>query len=166
MVVVIGSMMFSTYLAITGFSELLTDAIVGLGLPPYLLFILIILFYTLLGMFLEATSILALTVPLMMPIVTTMGWSPIWFGVVLVLMMEVAAITPPVGLNLYAVKAVVPETPIKTIIQGALPFVLCCLVMIAILYLAPECFLQVKIPHFCKKISPGTGGELLCKPHG
>lgn len=137
MLVVIGSMIFSTYLALTGFSEGLTSAIVNSGLSPHVLFIIMILFYLVLGMFLEATSILALTVPLMMPIIEVMGWSPVWFGVILVLMMEVAAISPPVGLNLYAVKAVLPETPIKTIIMGSLPFIVCCFAAVAILYLFP-----------------------------
>ena len=109
MLVVVGSMMFGKFLALTGLNEVITKTIISLDLSSFQFFLILMVVYLILGMFLEATSILALTVPLLIPAVKEIGWSPIWFGVVLVLMMEIASVTPPVGLNLYAVKATVPE---------------------------------------------------------
>ena len=137
MVVVIGALTFSTYLALSGVSEAVAEAIIGLGLSSFSLFVVFILIYFILGMFMEATSIIALTVPLFMPVVKTMGWDPIWFGVILVSMMEVAAVTPPVGLNLYAVKAAAPDVPTQTIYTGSIPFWVCNLIAIFILYKWP-----------------------------
>lgn len=138
MVVVIGALTFSTFLALSGYSETITKAIVGLGLHPFELYLVLIFIYFILGMFMEATSIIALTVPIFMPVVNSMGWDPIWFGVILVCMMEVAAVTPPVGLNLYAVKAAAPDIPTETIYKGAIPFWVCNIIAILILYLVPQ----------------------------
>ena len=134
MMVVIGSMMFGQYLALTGFSDQLTKYIINLHMPNLLFFLILMVIYLILGMFLEATSILALTVPLLTPVVIAIGWSPIWFGVVMVLMMEVATVTPPVGLNLYAVKATSPDIPIGAIFSGSVPYLICCAILLVILY--------------------------------
>lgn len=138
MILVIGCMIFSKFLSLSGFSEIATNGIVNLGLSPFLLFMLIVLIYLILGMFLEATSIMALTIPLMMPVVKAMGWDPIWFGVIVVCMMELAAVTPPVGLVLYVVKAIQPEVSLREISLGCLPFWLCNIVAIIILYFVPQ----------------------------
>ena len=137
LMIVIGSLIFSNFLALNGFSEIITEEIVALDLSPFALFALFMLFYLILGTVMEPTGILALTIPLVMPIVAVVGWSPIWFGVVLVKMMEVAAVTPPVGLNLYAVKAAVPEVPISTIYRGAVFFWLIDIAVVFLLYLLP-----------------------------
>jgi tripartite ATP-independent transporter DctM subunit len=138
MVLVIGALTFSSFLALTGYNEIITDAVVELGLAPFQLFLVFLLLFMALGMFLEATSIIALTVPLMMPAVETMGWDPIWFGVIMVALMEVAAVTPPVGLNLYAVKAAAPEIPTKVIFLGAIPFWLCDVTGIFVIFFVPS----------------------------
>lgn len=138
MLVVVGSMMFGQYLALTGFNTQLTNWIISLHMPNLLFFAILMVIYLILGMFLEATSILALTVPLLIPVVISIGWSPIWFGVVMVLMMEVATVTPPVGLNLYAVKATCPDIPIGAIFTGSVPYLGCCAVLLVLLYLFPD----------------------------
>jgi len=122
MMVVIGSLIFGNFIALNGFSQILTDWIVALDLQPFVLFAVLFLVYLVLGTMMEATSILALTVPLVLPIVYHVGWHPVWFGVVLVSLMEVAAVTPPVGLNLFMVKAAVPEVQLSTIYLGSAPF--------------------------------------------
>src|SRR5690606_27781479 len=121
-----------------GFSDLMTQSIVDLNLSPFALFVALFLVYIVLGMFLEATSILALTVPLVLPIVLHVGWDPVWFGVVLVCLMEIAAVTPPVGLNLFMVKASVPDVELSTIYMGSAPFWLMNFAVILLLYLWPE----------------------------
>jgi C4-dicarboxylate transporter DctM subunit len=137
-IIVIGSLVYSNFLALNGFSEILTQTIIHLGLQPFHIFLLLVAMYLVLGMFMEISSMLALTIPLVMPIVSTAGWSPIWFGVVVVALMEVAAVTPPVGLNLYAVKAGVPNLRLQTIYMGALPFWLVNIAVVLILYLFPK----------------------------
>jgi TRAP-type C4-dicarboxylate transport system permease large subunit len=138
MIVVIGSLVYSNFLALNGFSEVVAEGIIGLKLPPFLLYLLLVFIYLVLGCLMEVTSILALTVPLIIPVVKAVGWSPIWFGVVVVSMMEVAAVTPPVGLNLYAVKAAAPDVSIGVIAMGSLPFWLMNILVVFILYFFPE----------------------------
>ena len=138
MVVVIGSLIFSNFIALNGLSDILTQVIVGLNLGPLALFTLFFVIYLILGMFMEATSILALTVPLALPIAIQTGWHPVWFGVVLVSLMEVAAVTPPVGLNLFVLKATVPGAQLSTIYKGAAPFWCMNFVVIYLLYLWPD----------------------------
>jgi C4-dicarboxylate transporter DctM subunit len=138
MILVVGCIMFTKFLALTGFNVFVTDLIVSYDLPPFSLFLVIIALYFFLGMFMEATSILALTVPLLIPVVIKTGWSPIWFGVIAVAMMEVASVTPPVGLNLYVVKSAAPEVSMKTIYLASIPFWLCDITGIFIIYFFPQ----------------------------
>jgi len=138
LMVVIGSLIFSNFIALNGYSEVVTQGIVALELSPFQLFLLFFAIYLVLGTVMEATSILALTVPLALPIAIHTGWNPVWFGVVLVSLMEVAAVTPPVGLNLFMVKAAVPDVKLSTIYLGAAPFWCMNFVAIFLLYLWPE----------------------------
>jgi tripartite ATP-independent transporter DctM subunit len=138
MVLIIGAMTFSCFLAMCGYSEVITNSIIGLGLPPFGFFMVIVVLYVFLGMFLEATSILALTVPLLIPALKPVGWDPIWFGVICVSLMEVAAVTPPVGLNIYAVKAAAQEVDTSTIYWGCIPFWFCNIIAIIIIYFFPK----------------------------
>lgn len=141
--VVIGSLIFGQFLALNGFAEILADTIKSMNLSSLGLFLLLIGIYFILGCLMEVTSILALTVPLFMPLIATVGWNPIWFGVMVVSMMEVAAVTPPVGLNLYAVKAALPDVSLETIFKGATPFWMMNIIAIFIFYVFPEIVLYL-----------------------
>jgi C4-dicarboxylate transporter, DctM subunit len=138
MLVVIGSMIFSNFVALNGISDILSRFVISLGLQPFMLYLLMVVIYVVLGMFLEATSILALTVPLFLPIAVAAGWHPVWFGVVLVCLMELAAVTPPVGLNLFVMKATVPDVTMAQIYQGSAPFWLVNIAVLFILYVFPQ----------------------------
>lgn len=138
MLIVIGSMIFSNFIALNGVSDVLSDYVISLQLEPFVLYLLIVAIYFVLGMFMEATSILALTVPLFLPIVVATGWHPVWFGIILVCMMELAAVTPPVGLNLFVMKATVPDVTLPDIYRGAAPFWTMNVLAIFVLYLYPE----------------------------
>jgi len=138
MLIVIGSMIFSNFIALNGVSDVLSAYVISLQLEPFILYLLIVAIYFVLGMFLEATSILALTVPLFLPIVVATGWHPVWFGIILVCLMELAAVTPPVGLNLFVMKATVPDVTLQDIYRGAAPFWVMNVLAIFILYLYPE----------------------------
>jgi C4-dicarboxylate transporter DctM subunit len=136
-IIVVGSLIFSNFLVLSGFSELMTDGIIALDLSPLTLFCLLVLIYLVIGMMMEVASTLALTIPLVMPIVDAMGWNPIWFGVILVSVMEISAVTPPVGLSLYVVKAAAPELTLTDICLGALPFWLMNIISIGLFYAFP-----------------------------
>jgi TRAP-type C4-dicarboxylate transport system permease large subunit len=137
-VVIIGSLTFGQFLALNGFTERFTDWVIALQLGSFQLFMLLVAVYLVLGCLMEVTSILALTIPLVMPIVAAMGWSPIWFGVIMVLLMEIAAVTPPVGLNLYAVKASLPDINLHDVYMGAIPFWLVTVGVIFLIYAFPQ----------------------------
>ena len=138
LMIVIGSLIFSNLLAMNGFGETITQWIIGLQLGPFWLFLLLVAFYLVLGTMMETTGMLALTVPLVMPIVEAVGWSPIWFGVIVVKMMEIGAVTPPVGLNLYAVKVTAPEIPIGKSARGAAWFWSMDMCVVLLLYVVPS----------------------------
>ena len=92
-----------------------------------------------LGMFIEQTSIVLVTIPIFIPIVHTMGWDPIWFGAIMVLNLEMATITPPFGLSLFVMKGVAsPDTSIGDIYRAALPFIGMNLILMALLISFPE----------------------------
>lgn len=137
-IIIIGSLAFGQFLALNGFSERFTDWIIGMNFSRFELFTVFLLIYLVLGCLMEVTSILALTIPLVLPIVIKVGWDPIWFGVVMVLLMEIAAVTPPVGLNLYAMKATLPDIDLHSVYMGAIPFWLVVVGMIFLLYLFPD----------------------------
>lgn len=101
------------------------------------IFLMIMVFLLIIGMFLDIVSIILITTPILLPVVTTLGFDPIWFGVVLVIACEMAVITPPIGLNLYVIKGIAPEISLNDIIFGALPFVAVEALAIVVLILFP-----------------------------
>jgi TRAP-type C4-dicarboxylate transport system permease large subunit len=90
------------------------------------------------GFFLPPVAVILMTTPTLVPIIIQAGFDPIWFGVMLTLNMEIGLITPPVGLNLYVINGIVPDVDLKTILVGALPFMLCMVIGIALLILFPQ----------------------------
>jgi TRAP-type C4-dicarboxylate transport system permease large subunit len=89
------------------------------------------------GCFLPPAAIILMTTPILLPIITTAGFDPIWFGVILTINMEVGLITPPVGLNLYVINGIAPDVPLGKVLWGSLPYVLCMLLAIVILSVFP-----------------------------
>ena len=130
-------MVFSNFLALNGIGPIITDWIISLDLAPFALYLLLMVIYVILGMFMEVSSLMALTIPLVMPIVVAAKWDPVWFGVIITALMEVASVTPPVGMNLYAVKAQAPDVSLHSIYMGALPFWLVAIAVCFLLYYVP-----------------------------
>lgn len=89
----------------------------------WVIFLMVMIFLLVIGMFLDIVSIILITTPIVLPVVVALGFDPIWFGVIMIIVCEMAVITPPVGLNLYVIKGIAPELSLKSIIWGALPFV-------------------------------------------
>lgn len=121
--VLIGALMFGYFLTITQVPQKLTDFLAHLGVGPYGVLLLILLMYLVLGCLMDAMAMIILTVPIIFPIVTHMGFDPIWFGIIIVMTVELGLITPPVGMNVFVIKSVVPEASFSTIFRGVSPFV-------------------------------------------
>ncbi len=136
-IIIIGSMVFGQFLALNGFSDRFAAWVIAMDFSQFQLFCLFVLIYVVLGCLMEVTSIMALTIPIVLPIVIQVGWDPIWFGVIMVLLMEIAAVTPPVGLNLYAIKATLPDIDLHKVYMGAIPFWLVVVGVIFIVYMFP-----------------------------
>jgi TRAP-type C4-dicarboxylate transport system permease large subunit len=114
-----------------------------LGLTPAQLFVAVVVFYLVLGMFMETLSMMVATVPIIAPIMIKAGFDPIWFGVLIVILLETAMITPPVGINLFVVQGLRERGRIDDVIIGAAPFVLTMLLMIAALWYWPALALWI-----------------------
>ena len=133
--ILIGAHVFGPFLARTGLPAALSDWMIGLGLGPYGTLALILLVLIVLGCFLEGFAMLVLTLPILFPTVIALGFDPIWFGVVMVIVLEMGLITPPVGVNVFVVKSIAPDVPLGRMFQGVLPFwaamVVCVLLLVA-----------------------------------
>jgi len=119
---VAGANVFSYFLALSTIPASVSAWMAALDISPYAVLAIIVLIYVVLGCFLDAISMMVLTMPVIFPVVKTLGFDPIWFGVVCVMMMEAGLITPPVGLNVYTLAGVVKDVPMSTIFRGSMPF--------------------------------------------
>jgi tripartite ATP-independent transporter DctM subunit len=129
---------FSYFLALSTIPMKVSAWIIGLGVSRYVVLIIIVLIYLLLGCFLDAISMMVLTLPVILPVMATLKFDPIWFGVVCVIMMEAGLITPPMGLNVFTVAAVAKDTSIEEIFKGALPFLIAMLFVTFLITLFPQ----------------------------
>ncbi|MEX5576602.1 TRAP transporter large permease [Pseudophaeobacter sp. A-200-2] len=120
--VLIGAWVFSNFVNLAGLPEGLLALVTSLDLGPWVVMILIILIYLGLGCIFESMSMLLLTVPIFFPLITSLGFDPVWFGIVVVVVIEISLITPPVGLNVFILKGVVGDVSTATIFRGVTPF--------------------------------------------
>jgi C4-dicarboxylate transporter DctM subunit len=110
----------------------------GLGLSPFSMLLVIVLMYIVLGFFIETLSLMVITIPIVVPIIISLGFDPIWFGILMIVLIEMALITPPVGLNLYVVQAARKGGSMGDVMVGAIPFVIAMLAMVAALIAFPD----------------------------
>jgi tripartite ATP-independent transporter DctM subunit len=136
--IIIGANIFSTFLGLARIPMGLADFITGLALPRMLILAGIVLVYIVLGCIMDCYAIMILTVPIIFPVIQAMQFDPIWFGVLMVIVLEVGLITPPVGLNVFVLKAAAPNVPLTVIFQGIWPFLLAALMCIFILAFYPQ----------------------------
>jgi C4-dicarboxylate transporter, DctM subunit len=122
MVIVAGAIVFGHFMAITGMPAFVSDFVGNLSVSPMVVMGLIILMYIIAGCFMDSLALIMLTVPILFPLVMKLGFDPIWFGVVIVLVTDIGVITPPVGINVFIIKGVAPEVPLSKIFKGVLPF--------------------------------------------
>ncbi|MBW1713126.1 MAG: TRAP transporter large permease [Deltaproteobacteria bacterium] len=135
---VAGANVFSYFLALSTIPMQVAAWAAGLQVSPYLIHAVIIVIYLFLGCFLDAISMMVLTMPVIYPVVLALGFDPIWFGVIAVLMMEAGLITPPMGLNIFTVAGVAPDVPIETIFRGVAPFLLSIFFIVFLITLFPR----------------------------
>lgn len=138
MLIVLGSYFLNFVLSIIGLSQQLSGFINGLGLSPVATMLVIIAFFVVLGCFLESLSMLVTMTPLVAPIVMGLGYDPIWFGIIMIILLEVALITPPIGINLYVVQAIRKSGRIQDVMLGSLVFALSMFALIGLLLAFPE----------------------------
>jgi tripartite ATP-independent transporter DctM subunit len=112
------------YLNMVRLPQHLTQFLLELNLPNFVVLLVIMALLIVLGMFVDAVSLIVVTTPILLPLITAMGFSPLWYGIVLVINLELAVVTPPVGLNLYTLRSVCPLLSIEEIIRSSIPFVL------------------------------------------
>lgn len=124
MVIVAGATLFGHFLAITRIPYAVATWVSEMPLPNFAIMAFIILIYLVGGCFIDALALILLTIPIFYPVVTEMGYNPIWFGVIIVLVTQMGVITPPVGVNVYVVNGVAKDVPLQTIFKGAFPFLL------------------------------------------
>ncbi|MFH1646417.1 MAG: TRAP transporter large permease [Chloroflexota bacterium] len=137
LMLLIGAFISMRFLAVTKLPFLLAETIGQLQLSPYALITAITIFYLIVGMFLDIFSGITLTLPIIYPTIIALGFDPIWFGVLMVLVMEMGLVTPPVGLNVF-VLAGVTDVPLSTIFRGVLPFVVAMIICVIIITIFPE----------------------------
>ncbi len=113
---------FGYFISSSALPLTLANAFAQSALPPYVILAGILLMYLIIGCFMEFLSMMILTLPIIFPVVKALGFDPIWFGVIMVVMLEMAQITPPVGINVYTIKGVAKDVPISTIFRGIMPF--------------------------------------------
>jgi len=135
---VIGGLIFGYFIALSQLPNMLTEWIITLPLPPMGILLMVLLLYLVLGCIMETFAMLVLTLPLLFPTIVALGFDPIWFGVIMVMMIELALITPPVGLLLYVVRGVSGDVPMKDILLGAAPFALVGIVCVLIIAFVPQ----------------------------
>jgi tripartite ATP-independent transporter DctM subunit len=136
--ILIGALVFGPFLALSGLPEKIAQSLAGLDVPRVVILIMVLAVYILLGTFLEGFSMLVLTLPIVFPIIKALGYDPIWFGVIMVIVLEMGLIDPPVGINVFIVKGLVPDVPMSEIFAGIAPFWFAMMACIAILIAFPE----------------------------
>jgi len=135
--ILIGAALFNFFLENTGLPQMLIEQIRTSGLSPMAVMVLILIFYIVLGCFMDAMSMILLTVPLLAPVAIELDFNLIWFGIVVVTVAEIGLITPPIGMNLFVVQAAARDVSQATVIRGILPFILADVLRLAILVAFP-----------------------------
>ena len=137
-VIIIGANIFSSFMVQTQFPTMLADGASALNLSAPVVMVMIVLAYIVMGCFLEGIGMVLITVPVFLPLVVKFGYDPIWFSILVVIVVEVGLIHPPVGMNLFVIQAQAPDVRITSIYRGIIPFLIAPLLLIIILFLFPR----------------------------
>ena len=138
MLIIIAAVFLNFVLSVIGLTQALADFVTGLGWSPMQTMLMIVLILVVVGCFMETLSMLLTTAPLITPIVIALGFDPVWFGILLMVLLETALITPPIGINLYVVQGIRGRGEMMDVMKGAAPFVLTMFAMIGLLLAFPD----------------------------
>jgi C4-dicarboxylate transporter DctM subunit len=136
--IAIGALVLNNFVTLAGLSAAVVNWIATLNFAPIIIIFIIMGFYVLLGTIIEGLAMIFLTVPIFVPVVEALGFDLIWFGIVLVMVVEISLITPPIGLNVFIMKSMLPDVPLQQIFKGIVPFFLADLMRLAIVILVPS----------------------------
>lgn len=136
--VLFGALMINQFIEYSGVANQLSAFVTHQNLSPHVAILLIIAIYLFLGMFVDGVAMILLTVPVFVPIVQSLGFDLIWFGIVVVIVVEVSLITPPIGLNVFVLKSALPDVPLGTIFRGIVPFLCADVVRLGLIVLVPS----------------------------
>ncbi len=134
----VGIQVFNTFMSLSGIPKALAQFVGGLPLPPAAILWVIVLLYLVLGCFLDSPPVMMLTVGLLAPVVSSLGYDLVWFGIVVAFTVAVGALTPPVGINLFVVGSRAPEVPSATLIKGMLPYLITIIITLIIIFYVPQ----------------------------
>ncbi len=135
--IITGAVIFGHFLAITTIPFLLAETVGRLPIPPIGVMAVIIFIYFIGGFFMDSMALVVVTIPIFFPVVMKLGFDPIWFGVIIVLVAEMGVITPPVGVNVFVIKGIAPDIPLHIIFRGILPFLAALIIVTILLVLCP-----------------------------
>jgi tripartite ATP-independent transporter DctM subunit len=136
--ILVGGVMFSRLLVQTDVTPTLVNFIAGLDVHPNIVILLFSIMFLFLGAVLDTFGMLILTLPLVFPICLSLGFDPVWFGIYMTVMMEIAMLTPPIGLNVFVMQRVAPDVPLSEIFSGVMPFIIVCLLLVVLLTAVPQ----------------------------
>lgn len=135
--ILIGAIIFNNFLVLSGVPDAMGEWVEGLPLSKHAILIVILLIYVVMGCALDSLAMILLSIPIFFPVVSNLGFDPVWFGVIVVMVVELGLITPPIGMNVFIIKGMVPDVPLGAIYLGVLPFVLAQILLIALLIAVP-----------------------------
>lgn len=138
MLIVIGAAFLNLVMSSIGLTTAITNSIAQLGWSPMMMVLVLVVFYLILGCFMETLSMMITTIPIVAPVMIALGFDPVWLGIIIIIMVEVALITPPVGLNLFVIQSLRTSGSMNTVMLGSLPFVIMLLVLVFLLTLFPQ----------------------------
>jgi TRAP-type C4-dicarboxylate transport system permease large subunit len=138
MVIVAGATVFGRFIAVTRIPFTLAEWVGWLPLPPLGIMAVIILMYLLGGTFMDSLAMITLTVPIFFPVVKELGFDPIWFGVIIVLVTEMGVISPPEGINVFVIKGIAKDVPLQTVFRGVMPYLYAMIAAAIILLFVPQ----------------------------
>ncbi|MPZ56252.1 MAG: TRAP transporter large permease subunit [Rhizobiales bacterium] len=137
-VIVIGAFLFSYFMALTQLPNAVTGWVQALGVAPWVVILMMVAFYVVLGCFLDAISMILITVPVFLPLALGIGYDGIWFGILVLVAVEIGMITPPMGLNIFVIRAQMPDIALGDVFRGIVPFLAAHFALIALLMLLPS----------------------------
>ncbi|WP_102271731.1 TRAP transporter large permease [Cytobacillus massiliigabonensis] len=136
--ILIGAALFGKFLALSQIPMYLTNVVGSLNVSPYLILALILIVYFILGMFLEGIAIMTLTLPIVYPLITQLGFDGLWFGIIMIMLINIGVLTPPLGLSVYIISGVVKDVPIEKIFKGVIPAIITMAIFTIILIIFPD----------------------------